>query len=81
MLGRLFTGHPAAVGETYFQHLAMALTFGFTMITGGVACIIHAIFPFAFEQTGSNTVRDLYGSMMKRRPREQRQGSGGEWVI
>ena len=49
-----FIRHPHSMGETYFQHLKFAMAFGMYMIIGGVACIIHAIFPFLFQKTGSN---------------------------
>lgn len=50
----LFTNHPREVGETYKQHLFFALTFGISMLIGGIACIIHAFFPFLFQKTASN---------------------------
>ncbi|HRD69880.1 MAG TPA: DUF6356 family protein [Legionella sp.] len=53
---KLFTQHPASVNQSYFSHLRFALIFGFQMIYGGIACMIHAIFPFLFQNTGSQTV-------------------------
>ena len=50
----IFTKHPTSVGETYLQHMKFAAQFGFNMVIGGIACLIHAIFPFVFEKTGSN---------------------------
>lgn len=50
----LFTEHPHSVGETYPQHFKFAFHFGFTMLLGGIACIVHAVFPFLFQKTGSN---------------------------
>lgn len=50
----IFTEHPSSLGESYLQHMKFALIFGFQMIVGGLACIIHAIFPFLFQKTGSN---------------------------
>lgn len=52
---KLFTKHPNSVNETYWSHLLFALSFGFSMVKGGVACLIHAIFPFLFQTTGSQT--------------------------
>ena len=37
----LFTAHPAAVGESYAEHLAAATGFGGRMIFGGFACLLH----------------------------------------
>lgn len=64
---RIFTAHPASIGETYGQHLVHAAGFGFSMIAGGAACLVHAVFPWACEKTGSNTIRKLYRSMVTNR--------------
>ena len=55
-----FTRHPAAVGETYGEHLAFASGVGGRLIVAGVACLLHGIFPFLFERTGSRTIIDLH---------------------
>lgn len=65
MLDR-FTRHPASVGESYFQHLCAAWSFGFTMAFGAGACLLHGLFPFLFERTGSAVVSDLHGRMRRR---------------
>lgn len=52
---KLFTEHPASVNQTYWAHLLFAVSFGFLMVRGGCACLIHAIFPFLFKTTGSQT--------------------------
>ena len=61
-----FTRHPAAIGESYGQHLAQAGSFGAAMISAGAACLVHAIFPFWFEKTASQCVRRLYDQMAAR---------------
>jgi hypothetical protein len=61
-----FTKHPAEVGETYPAHLRTATGFGLTMIAGGIACIVHAIFPFWFQRTGSQTLDALHRRVNKR---------------
>ncbi|MEE8545441.1 MAG: DUF6356 family protein, partial [Alphaproteobacteria bacterium] len=33
-----FTEHPASVGESYLEHLAMALSFAVPMMLGALAC-------------------------------------------
>jgi hypothetical protein len=60
---RLFTAHPEAVGETYGEHLVAAAGFGLRLVLGGLACIVHAVLPFAFVTTGSRTVRELHERM------------------
>ena len=56
---RLFTEHPASVGETYFQHLRFASRTGATMVVGGLACFVHGLMPFLCTTTGSRTIRAL----------------------
>jgi hypothetical protein len=65
---RLFTAHPEAVGETYGEHLVAATGFGLRLVLGGLACIVHAVLPFAFVTTASRTVRELHERMGKRGP-------------
>jgi hypothetical protein len=55
-----FTRHPAAVGETYGEHMAFATGIGSRLIVAGIACLLHGIFPFLFERTGSRTIIDLH---------------------
>jgi hypothetical protein len=64
---KLFTEHPASVGETYLGHCRSALGFGGSMVIAGVACILHAFFPFVFIQTGSNAIRRLHDRMVVNR--------------
>lgn len=71
----LFTTHPKTVNESYFGHLAMAMGFGARMIFGGLACLIHGLFPFLFASTGSQAIRDLHARMVTHRCRE-----GGDLV-
>lgn len=61
-----FTSHPENMGETYWQHLWEAGKFAFLMIIGGVACLIHAILPFLFEQTASNFLFKMTENMISR---------------
>ncbi len=63
---RIFTEHPESIGETYFQHLKHALCFGLKMAIGGIACMIHAIFPFLFQKTGSRALEELHSKFAKR---------------
>lgn len=57
----LFSKHPESVGETYGEHAAFAGQFGIRMVLCGLACMIHAVFPFLFVRTGTNCIRDLHG--------------------
>lgn len=66
-LHRLFTEHPASVGETYWDHLLRASWFGGKMLLAAGACLIHAIFPFLFVKTGSQAITRLYSEMVTHR--------------
>jgi len=63
-----FVVHPAAVGETYGQHLRFAAGFGGSMVGSGLACLVHALLPFLFQTTGSWTVRRLHQRLEGCRP-------------
>jgi len=69
---RLFTEHPASVGESYFEHLGAALSFGMRMVAAGLACMLHGLLPFMFVRTGSSAVRDLNERMVLKRRRTPR---------
>lgn len=64
---RVFTEHPASVGETYSEHLARAACFGMRMIGAGMACLVHALLPFLFERTGSAAITELNDRMVVNR--------------
>lgn len=59
--------HLNDVDETYFEHMAHASGFGFEMIIGGLACLLHGLFPFAFVTSGSNCIDRLYNRMVVNR--------------
>lgn len=54
-----FSAHPASVGETYGEHCRFAFGFGVRMVVGGVAAMIHAVFPFVFVTTAGRTLDEL----------------------
>ena len=60
-------GHLEAVGESYGQHLCVALALGGHLIAAGLACLIHALLPGAFRSTASDSVRNLDERMRARR--------------
>ena len=61
-----FTHHPHDVGETYGEHLRTAGGFGLQMALGGLACMVHAVLPFLFVTTASETMRKLHKRMTGR---------------
>lgn len=60
MIARIFTNHPASVGESYLEHAAFASRFSLTLFGAACAAMVHAILPFAFEKTASTAVARLY---------------------
>jgi len=68
LIDRWFAKHPRSVGETYVEHLGVAVRFGLTMVSGGIACLVHALCPAVFQRTGSRTIKRLYAEMIARQP-------------
>lgn len=73
--------HLENVEETYCEHMFRAFGYGFKMIGGGFAAILHAICPAVFETTASRTVARLHEEMQARlsetktRPDDTRKSS------
>jgi hypothetical protein len=55
------------VGETYVQHLRVAIGFGGAMLLAGLACMVHALFPFLCKRTGSRTIIELHERLIAAR--------------
>ncbi len=66
---RLFTSHPASVGETYSQHFGQAMSFSAAMLGGAICCAVHAFLPFLCEKTGSKIITNLHDRMVLNRSR------------
>jgi len=58
-----FTDHPHSVGETYLEHALFACRYGAKMALGGIAAILHGLFPFLFKTTGSRVTRELAATL------------------
>ena len=58
-IARLFTDHPASVGEDYFGHMAFALKFSGLLMLAAGAALIHAVLPFLCQTTASRIVQGL----------------------
>lgn len=68
MIAKLFIDHPRTIGESYGQHAGTALRFGWRMVVGGLACMVHAVIPGLFVKTASRTVVQLDAEMRGRKP-------------
>lgn len=64
---KLFTAHPASIGETYLDHFKAACPCGIKLFFAGLACLIHSIFPFLFIHTASKTVEKIHEKMLARK--------------
>lgn len=58
-----FTEHPESVGETYFEHMAVAGGFSKQLFKAAICCGLHAVFPWMHCTTGSTTVKELHAKM------------------
>lgn len=67
---KAFTEHPASVGETYFQHFGHSMSFAVRMLGGGIACMLHAFFPFLCVKTGSSQITVLHDKMVTNRDKQ-----------
>ncbi|UVF19933.1 DUF6356 family protein [Microvirga terrae] len=67
-LKRLFTEHPDSVGESYFEHMAVALSFAGPLLMAGLAALVHAVLPFLCLTTASRIVKRLHARMTSRHP-------------
>ncbi len=60
MLGRIFTEHPRAVGEEYFQHQRAAWFYARLLLGAGLAAFVHGLIPCLFTETASTAVARLH---------------------
>ena len=56
--------HLDEVNESYFEHMGNAMSFAGHMLTGAIACAIHAIAPGLFRSTGSGRIEYLHERMV-----------------
>ncbi len=60
------TKHLDSVQESYLEHLVHASGYAVKLALACIACAIHAVFPFAFEKTGSKMINALHCQMNER---------------
>ena len=66
---KAFTEHPRSVGESYWQHMGVSLSFACAMLLGAGAALVHALLPFLFTRTGSGIIDRLHQRMVAQRAR------------
>jgi hypothetical protein len=64
---RPFTGHPRRVGETYWEHAAVAAGVGGRLLVMGGAALVHAALPCVLETFVSDGIGALHGELARRR--------------
>lgn len=77
MLPQLFTDHPATVGESYAEHMGVALGFSGRLVLAGLACLVHAFLPFLCVKTGSRAIAELNERMVVNRRRQRQEPFAG----
>ena len=55
-MSKLFIAHPAAVGESYFEHMKFALKFSCRLFRAGLAAFVHGFVPAVCETTASEAI-------------------------
>jgi len=63
----IFTDHPNAVGEGYFQHFGHALGFCLLLLSLSFKALVHAVFPFWYKTAVSDRILILSEGMQKRK--------------
>ncbi len=66
---QFFTKHPNSVGESYWQHMGVALSFAWVLFGAAGAALVHAVFPAWFEKTASAQITRLHDRMVCNRIR------------
>ncbi len=78
---RLFTDHPREVGESYFEHLGQAWTFGFRLLRLSGAAFLHGATPGVCKTTVSDGIKEMAGELGGRaeEARDTRMRDAGVW--
>jgi hypothetical protein len=67
VFSRIFTAHPEAVGESYFEHMIFALRFSGRLFRAAFAAPVHGFVPGVCETTASRTVLEMNDELRVRR--------------
>ena len=66
-MSKLFTAHPEAVGESYFEHMAFALKFSGRLFRAAFAAFAHGFVPGICETTASSGILAMNDEIRARR--------------
>ena len=67
-----FTKHPHSIGETYLEHMKIALNTAVKIQLIVLIIVIHAVFPFLFEHTGGEEIEKINEDLQHRRNNERK---------
>ena len=59
-LGRTLFDHPRELGISYFEHMRGALGIAGSLLSGGIACTVHAVVPALFTHSASRCIARLH---------------------
>lgn len=80
MFRKLFIDHPASVNERFGEHMRFAVRFGWEMIKGGLAALVHALVPAWHQATASEAVRDLHARLFRARIEKAQMPMPPAWL-
>jgi hypothetical protein len=62
MLKDLFTKHPKSVGETYWQHFAVAIRISARCLCASLFQAVHALLPFVSppDKHGADSMKEFF---------------------
>ena len=66
----VFFAHPAAINETYLQHLLSASGFALRLLLAMCACLVHALIPCLFTHKASDMLQRLHDDMVTQRAKK-----------
>lgn len=55
----LFTKHPNSLGLTYYEHMKGSFNYSYLLFVGSIKASVHAIFPFLYETSTSDTIENI----------------------
>ena len=67
MFNRLFVDHPRSVNESYFEHMAAALSVAGRLAATAAKCVVHAFVPGLCRTAGSDAILRMAGEITPRR--------------
>ena len=65
-LTSLFLEHPRSVGESYGQHMRVALAFAGWLALASLCAVVHAVVPALFTKTAGGIITRLHRRMTVR---------------